>query len=504
VNTYMRRFLLVVGVGSLAFSLACGGGNGSGGGFGGGGGGNGSFSNSSLSGQYAYQLSGFNLQDANIPPFREAGVFTADGNGHITSGIDDSAGGGSPLLLSAFTGTYSVSSDGTAQITINFSSSGSATFALTLVSSSKVYMIENDNSGIVLSGVAQKQDTSAFSSIPSGTFAFRMHDITVGIGGATTSTGKIGAFTVSNGTITGNADSNQNLVIGTSTFTGSMNFPDANSGRGTGTLNDSVSGPSTFVYYVIDASHILFFSQDSGIVGLGQAEKQSGTFSTASLSGPYAFGGVGDAVNFPNNTNVAGRFTADSSGGINSGSLDQVEDGVNTSVSTPVTFTGTYTVASTGRADITFNSTIGTIHYILWMVSPSRAFSLTASSSEVEDGTVDLQTGTFSNSTLNGTYAFNLTGLDGTSSLLTNDFVGTLKWDGTSAITGRNVLNLNGAPGQPTNTSGTYTVSSNGRVLASINGISNNVVFYMISPTDAYLVQNDANVELHGAMSKQP
>jgi hypothetical protein len=138
------------------------------------------------------------------------------------------------------------------------------------------------------------------------------------------------------------------------------------------------------------------------------------------------------------------------------------------------------------------------------MVSPSRAFFVTDSPSKAEDGTVDLQTGTFSNSTLNGTYAFNLTGLDGTSSLVTNDFVGTLKWDGTSAITGRTVLNLNGAVGQPTNISGTYTVSSNGRVVASINGISNNLVFYMVSLTEAYLVQNDDNVELHGVMSKQP
>ena len=95
-NTHMRQFLLFLGVGSLAFSLACGGG-GNGGGFGGGGGGgNNGFSNSSLNGQYAYQLSGFDLQTQSSIPFREVGVFTADGNGHITSGTDDFSEGSSP------------------------------------------------------------------------------------------------------------------------------------------------------------------------------------------------------------------------------------------------------------------------------------------------------------------------------------------------------------------------------------------------------------------------
>src|SRR5262245_21567856 len=84
VDTHMRRFLVFVGVGSLAFSLACGGGSSNGGGFGSGGGGNGSFSNATLSGQYAFQLSGFDLLSQVPVPFREAGVFTADGNGHIT------------------------------------------------------------------------------------------------------------------------------------------------------------------------------------------------------------------------------------------------------------------------------------------------------------------------------------------------------------------------------------------------------------------------------------
>src|SRR5262249_5908504 len=89
----MRRLLLLLGIGSLAFSLACGGGGSNGGGFGSGGG-SGSFSNASLNGHYAYQLRGYALPSQS--PFREGGVFTADGNGHLTNVTDDFANGGSP------------------------------------------------------------------------------------------------------------------------------------------------------------------------------------------------------------------------------------------------------------------------------------------------------------------------------------------------------------------------------------------------------------------------
>src|SRR5947209_18864717 len=50
----------------------------------------GNFSNASLSGQYVYQISGLDSRNnGNGLPYREAGVFVADGNGNITRGGDD-------------------------------------------------------------------------------------------------------------------------------------------------------------------------------------------------------------------------------------------------------------------------------------------------------------------------------------------------------------------------------------------------------------------------------
>ena len=50
----------------------------------------GNFSKASLNGQYVYQIEGFDFStNLNGVPYREAGVFTANGNGNITSATDD-------------------------------------------------------------------------------------------------------------------------------------------------------------------------------------------------------------------------------------------------------------------------------------------------------------------------------------------------------------------------------------------------------------------------------
>ena len=364
-----------------------------------------------MSGQYAYQLSGFDLQTQGSVPFREAGVFTVDGNGHITSGTDDFAEGGSPSSNN-FTGTYSVSSDGTAAATLNFSGGGTATFDLALANSSKVEMVEADNTGLVASGIALKQDATAFSTLPSGTYVFRKHEIVVS-STSFTSNSEVGQFTITNGTVAGNVDSNSISALGQSTITGTFNVPSTANGRGSGTFTDNNNITTTFLYFIVDASHLILFSTDTGAIGIGQAEKQSGTFSNTSLNGAYAFAGIGDTTNNLIGFNMAGRFNADGAGNISAGNLDQVIDGIASSPSSPVTFTGTYTVSGTGRADVTLNTSAGNLHEIFWMVSPTRAFFLNDSGTDVSDGSLSAQSGSFSSATLNGLYAFNMTGIDG-------------------------------------------------------------------------------------------
>jgi len=453
--------------------------------------GSGNFSNASLKGQYVYQLTGVDTA-AN---FREAGVFTADGNGNITGGRDDFAEG-TTITSGSSTGTYSISNDGTGVFAISISDGRVLQLALTLVSSSKVYLMVTQTFDLASgAGIAEKQDPAAFTATPSGTFAFRTHTTSTAQGSSSTA----GVFTVSGGTVLGSEDVNRAGALTSPTFTGSFNAPDT-SGRGTATFTDSANVTSTFIYYVVDVHNLRFFSTNNGAPGLGRAETQTGApFANTSLAGSYAFGSSGDTNVSLAGAKTVGRFSAGGDGTITAGAFDSVEDGIQL---TSLSFAGTYSMASNGRATVTLNPSAGTIKQIFWMVSPSRAFFLTNDPNKVEDGTLDLQQAiAFSNSTMKGQFAVLMDGFDPFNLV---DRVGTLQWDGGDNLTLDEFINRSGTTQTPGFISGTYSVAGNGRATGAISGLSNNLVFYLISGSDAYILQNDTGTEIDGVMSKQP
>src|SRR5271165_4704304 len=114
----MNKLYLLSGLALVLLCAGCGNNNNNGTGFGGGGT-SGTFSNSNLSGNYTYQISGYDLSSGSAVPFREAGAFVADGTGKITGGEDDFVEGSSVLANVMAPGTYSVSSDGTGVLTLN-------------------------------------------------------------------------------------------------------------------------------------------------------------------------------------------------------------------------------------------------------------------------------------------------------------------------------------------------------------------------------------------------
>jgi hypothetical protein len=236
-------------------------------------------------------------------------------------------------------------------------------------------------------------------------------------------------------------------------------------------------------------------------LGLGRGEKQS----APALSGSYAFGGRGDtATTGINEVDTVGAFSA-SGGSITSGAIDAVEDGG--TLSTTITSGSNTTPGANGRATITLNASSGSLQATLWMVSAARGFFLiTNDTNAVEDGTLDLQSGSFTNATLNGQFAFMMDGFDTTQLL---DRLGTLTWDGTSKLTLNEIANSS-ATGQgaisPGVLTGSYSVSSNGRAVGTINNLSitnNDLVFYLISGSEAYILQNDTGVQINGMISLQ-
>jgi hypothetical protein len=469
--------------------------------------GQGNFSKATLKGQYAYQIAGYDLTN-NGAPYREAGYFVADGNGNLTSGSDDfSEAPTGGAQNNSTSGTYSIANDGTGTLTLSVAGNA-LTFSLTMVSANEVLMNEAD-SGAIAAGRADLQTSSVLSSVPSGTFVFRIHSCVSCTGGDSASL--VGAMKVAGGSVTGFDDvlrggifDNNNTTVPL-TITGSLNTP-TSSGRGTGSITDA-TGTVNFIYYVVDSKTLRFLVSDSGVIGIGSAEAQSGTFSNSTLNGSYVFGSRADDSNTGLTAqNTVGVFTAGGNGTISAGTLDSVRDG---NSYTQVGLSGSYTVSSNGRAVVTLSpSGLASIEEVLWMVSPSRAFLLTDDTSKVEDGTADQQQGSFSNGSLNGQYAFSMDGLEfASSSTVALTQVGWIIWNGSGTLTWNEAMNNSSSgSGSSENLSGTYSVANNGRTTATVNNLSinsNDIVVYLVSNSKAYMLQNDTGVEIVGTMATQ-
>jgi hypothetical protein len=492
----MKKILLPLSLLFLSFLVACGGS----------GGGpapappTGPFSNASLKGQYAYRLSGIVYENTNIP-YAEGGVFTADGNGNITSATDDLVLQGAAFTSTSTSGTYTVNADGTGNISLtNASLGGPISLAITMASTSKVYLIEQDAANTY--GVAELQSSSTLATLPSGNFTFRLHDTQIA--------SRAGQFNVGSGALTGTEDILVNGVLDNSTgnplvITGSLLTP--SNGRGTGSFNDGLS-TIQFIYYVVDSNNIRILRTDSGIVSLGRAEARSSSFSTSDFSGTYAFGSRADDGNSNggiNGQNTVGIITADGNGTITGGTYDSVQDGTPVTAAS-ITSGGTYSVGADGSVVVNFTTSTGAaIQQIFWLVSSQRAFFLTNDSTKYEDGIADLQQlSTFSNSSLSGQYAFVMDGFIVGPTFV--DRVGWINGDGNGNLNWFEGVNTTGSYNVPGTLTGTYAVSANGRATATVNSLSqgnNDIVFYMSSASHAYILQNFSGYEIIGAMDLQ-
>ncbi len=473
----------------------------------------GNYSQASLKGSYVYQIHGTEFATLQAVPYREFGVFSADGAGNITAESDDaSTNPGSTFSCNSTCGNYQIGSDGTGFITLNnsaFSSSfspslGPITLAITLTSSAKVYLMEADvfaDGG----GLAEFQDPTAISATPNGTFVFRLHQaISTQSGQAPAS--EVGVMTVSGGALVSPSSMDQNVLgAGNSslTLTAGVFHPPSTLGRGLGSFTDSASVTTSFVYYIVDTSKVALLVINSGAVAAGSAEAQTGAVSNG-LSGSYAFGSRGDDSKFFDGVATVGQFTA------GSGTISGVEDSMQNGTYSNGNLTGSYTTGSNGRVAVTLNS--GAIRQVFWMVSPSRAFFLTNSTSQVEDGTADLQTvSSFSPATMNGQFAMVMDGIDLTSFPVTGSVgtlarIGPLQFNGSGKLALTELANdsLTGSGAlSPGPLTGTYQVSSNGRIVGNLNNNSLDLVIYAASASDAYALQVDGFTNTSGTIELQ-
>jgi hypothetical protein len=487
----VRPVAMLVVLGTLIFAAGCGSGNGNGAG----GGGNGKFTNASLNGQYMLALTGIGVNQTGTgsEPFSEVVVFKADGSGHLSVTVDDFDQSGTSFVLQSppQSGTYGVNKNGTGVLQFN-----SSNYGITLIDENHFYVIQGDLFATA-SGTGEKQDTSAFSSVPSGTFVFQAHNLAVD--------SRVGSMAISGDNINGLEDF---LTLGSSlpnsptAITGSFQAGlDAN-GRGQFSLSDG----SSFACYMVNSSkfHFMFFSTSSSTLEIGQAEKQTGgPFSIASLgTNSFVFGTSGDTIANPVGIHSAGVLTTDGNGKL-TGTVDWEQDTfVNSEIS--LQNTSFYSLDTNGRGKFNLDLSNGVVNQkIFWMVSPTRAYVLVNSSAAIEDGTFSLQQGApFSNSSLNAQSSFVMDGFDvaykDRSGVITPKGNGSLDWNQQA----NSFDVIQGGLPSSTTTNGTYQVSSNGRVTVVVNNVSNAIVFYLSSSNSGFMVQEDG-ADIGGAFVTQ-
>src|SRR5467141_3627436 len=458
-----------------------------------------------LNGNYAFAFSGITGNGSVSSVFAAVGRFTADGAGNLTNGQLDTNAVGGGGAAQTFTGTYSIGADNRGVITLSLSGS-SAKLAFAMLANGNAQFIEFDASGgagTIGSGTMEKADATAYSTsritgdYVFGAAGFDTANNRAAIEGRFTSIGT-GALTNAAGDVNG---------YGTDY---AMNFTAANyavsnaaTGRGTMSLAFTFGGtPDTmnFVFYVVNSGKLFVMESDPVTTATPllngevlQQQLPAGGFTNSSLNGNMVISLTG-LSSCSSGSGVpkagAGLLTANGSGAFSLTYDENFCRAPNSFSDAP----GTYSVASNGRAAIT----VGGFNLVAYLVNLNQIF-LFVSDANVLFGIGEPQAaGSFTNSTLKGTYAGFTTN---PAAFGVTVFSGELAADGaapTGSMTGTEDIGAPSGPNPGVPFKATYSVSpspANGRGTMTVtSGTGGNAVIYMVSPSKFVAVSlNDPN-----------
>jgi phage gp45-like len=249
-----------------------------------------------------------------------------------------------------------------------------------------------------------------------------------------------------------------------------------------------------------------------GSTSANLAPTPTGSFTNANFAGTYAFEVTGSYLT-GTFFGAAGTLHADGNGNITSGTEDIVSTSENSSGAMPianVAITGTYTVGADGRGTATLNSAVGAIGFdFVLLSSGQRGLVIRFDTGASASGTLDLQdTTAFSAAALSGPFAFNLSGIDSLSYPMSS--VGTFSADGVSVLSNGLQDTNDIVSGTTLNSpfSGTYTVASNGRgiaTLTTISGAQQAYAFYVVNASHLKVIEIDSSLQgLAGDAFRQP
>ncbi|HYL16788.1 MAG TPA: hypothetical protein VEV41_27385 [Terriglobales bacterium] len=436
-------------------------------------------SNASLNGSYAFVFDGFDAGGS----MSAAGSFMADGNGNLTSGIEDINRHSSVTTNATFTGIYSIGSDGRGIFTVS-SAMGNSTFHFALDTQGNGRFIEFDNSGTRGSGIIKKQDSRAFSTPAiGGDYALGLN----GSNGVGTRVGAVGRFhadgsgNLSQGAIDVN---DAGTLIPTASWNGSYSV--SSNGRGTAVLFGTAVH---FSFYVVSSSELFFLCTDfptlfrSGLV----LSQSGGPFSLTVLKGPAVFNLTGQSTSAESSA-ALGQVVTDGLGGA-LGLFDENDAG---NVSTKLKFTGAYSIAPNGRGtlDLQVQPTISE-SFVFYVVNQNQALLLETSGSAVKAGSLEPQSGApFSDGSFSGRFAV---GTLSPAVVSVPDVSGVASLDGSGNFSETEDQSTPSGMVSNVVVAGTYAASSEGRASITLtSAVSGNAAFYAVSPTKLLSIPLDS------------
>lgn len=385
----------------------------------------GPYSNASLTGQYAFLLSGYLVNGAFMA---RIGSFVADGSGHVTGGLQDALNlntGAPASVVSISSGSYTVQSNGSGTITLNGSDGSVLQLILVLQSNTAGFLAETDFNAII-SGTFNLQTSSDFSNAAlAHPYVFALSGVSF-LNSTAAPIAMIGQTVLNgSGAITGGVmDTNDGhstapsgaTPVSASTYSIDTNGNGANFGRGMMSFNGR-----TYAFYIVDATRYELLEEDSMGGSSGEVLQQSSTIPTqdSAFKGGFVYF-IGSGVSFLGSKGQVARvarFSADGSGDIGAISLDDNNDGIYTHVSqggniSAATYTIDTTYAGSGRGTFTFHASgPGTFINTFYMISPSQGVVSENSRGIIGTGPLYSQnTASFSLSSLAGTYVSLWTG----------------------------------------------------------------------------------------------
>jgi hypothetical protein len=379
----------------------------------------GNFSNANLKGQYAFSMSGEDLNQAFIA---RVGSFFADGNGNITQALEDVNSVAGVNQVSFTGGTYAIQPNGRGTLTLSNALS-SLQLSITLISNSRGFMIQTDFNA-TSSGNFNLQTSASFTQTAvNGNYVFDFSGVN-GNGAPASIIGQVkadGAGNVTGGTVDVNdgtiGQSAAQPVPATTYQLDPTNGNGATFGRGTATINGI-----SYVFYVVDGTRIKFMGISIGAL-LGDAVAQTGTIPIRTsnfnagkfvilLGGSSVLGTMGPVTR-------AGRFTTDGSGNLSNIFLDTNNFGSRHSTAPGNISTASYAIDTTasvvgsGRGTLTFqdSSLADSFKFVFYLVSPTQAVIQDTSNGVVADGSMVSQAAGPLTFPTSGNLAFNWSGI---------------------------------------------------------------------------------------------